>query len=99
MEKITERQEIIVKLKNGHLNKRLRQFGTIIYVSRKMKYAILYVNADDADKKLAKLQGQSFVVHAEKSPRKTLTTQYESEIGEHELKDPQLIDDDEDEDK
>ncbi|RHW46907.1 DUF2129 domain-containing protein [Bombilactobacillus bombi] len=73
---ITSRQEIIVWLSNGHLSKKLRRFGTVIYVSFKMKYLIMYVNSDQLTEKITQISKLSFVKKVEISPRQDLKTDY-----------------------
>lgn len=73
---LTTRQEIIIWLKNGRLCKKLRRFGTIIYVSFKMKYVIMYVNSEQAEEKIAQIADLAFVQNVELSPRQNLKTDY-----------------------
>ena len=41
---ITERQGLIVYINNFHVLRRLRRYGHIVYVSKRMSYVVLYVN-------------------------------------------------------
>ena len=73
------RQEIIIWLTNGRLCKKLRRFGTIIYVSFKMKYVIMYVNSAQAEEKMVQIAQLDFVKDVELSPRQDLKTDYSEE--------------------
>lgn len=44
MFKETERQGLVVFINNSHVLRRLRRYGHIMYVSKRMHYVILYVN-------------------------------------------------------
>lgn len=44
MFQITERQGLIVYINNFHVLRRLRLYGHIVYVSKRMHYVVLYVN-------------------------------------------------------
>ncbi|WP_181189619.1 YlbG family protein [Bombilactobacillus bombi] len=70
------RQELIVWLTNGRLSKKLRRFGTIIYVSFRMNYVILYVNTAQTEEKIAQISKLSFVKQVEISHRQDLRTDY-----------------------
>ena len=76
---LTARQEIIIWLTNGRLCKKLRRFGTIIYVSFKMKYVIMYVNSAQAKEKIAQIAQLDFVKDVKLSPRQDLKTDYSEE--------------------
>ncbi len=44
MFQMTERQGLIVYINNFHVLRRLRRYGHIVYVSKRMRYVVLYVN-------------------------------------------------------
>lgn len=46
MFEITQRQGLIVYINNSHVLRRIRHYGHIIYVSKRMHYVVLYVNQD-----------------------------------------------------
>lgn len=75
---ITERQSIIVWLYSLKNAKALRRFGNVHYVSRRMKYAVLYTNMQDADQLLGKLSSLPFVKRAELSFKPFLKTEFEN---------------------
>lgn len=66
---LASRKEIIVWLYSTKRVRQLQRIGYLYYVSRKRKYAIVYVNADVVDVTLNKLEQISFVRYAEVSPK------------------------------
>ncbi|NVY95710.1 YlbG family protein [Lactobacillus sp. DCY120] len=74
---ITSRQELIVWLSNCRLSKKLRRFGTVIYVSFKMNYVILYVDQADLETTVAQIQALKFVTEVQLSPRQELLTNFD----------------------
>lgn len=79
--KRVERQGVIVYLKYLKQSKQLRKFGTIHYVSRKMKYVLIYMNAEDVNEALHKLKSMKFVSKVEISPRKEIDKDLEQVRG------------------
>ena len=73
---ITARQEIIVWLTTCRSSKKLRRLGTVVYVSCKMNYAIMYLTAQHSQTLMAKINDLPFVKRVELSPRQTLKTDY-----------------------
>lgn len=57
--------------------RQLRRFGHIIYVSRKMKYVILYCSTKELDQVVEKLRSYSYVKDVQQSYRPYLKTEYE----------------------
>ncbi|HZG71593.1 MAG TPA: YlbG family protein [Chondromyces sp.] len=74
----TERQAIIVWLHNAKHAKSLRRFGNVHYVSKKMKYAVVYCNQEDVDVNMNKIAALSFVKQVEPSLKPFLKTEYEN---------------------
>ncbi|MFV9508438.1 YlbG family protein [Lactobacillus salivarius] len=79
--KRVERQGVIVYLKHLKQSKQLRKFGTIHCVSRKMKYVLIYMNAEDVNEALHKLKSMKFVSKVEISPRKEIDKDLEQVRG------------------
>ena len=79
--KRVERQGVIVYLKHLKQSKQLRKFGTTHYVSRKMKYVLIYMNAEDVNEALHKLKSMKFVSKVEISPRKEIDKDLEQVRG------------------
>lgn len=60
--------------------KHLEKFGTIHYVSKRMHYVVLYVNADKAEEATKAIQKLSFVKKIERSYRNEIRTEYNSNV-------------------
>jgi len=76
----TQRQGLIVWLYSLKQAKMLRRFGNVHYVSRKLKYAVLYCNQDDLPGIMEKLNSYSFVKKVEPSYKPFLKVEYENSI-------------------
>jgi uncharacterized protein YlbG (UPF0298 family) len=73
-----ERQGLIVWLYNLKHAKTLRRFGNVHYVSKKMKYVVLYCNQDEIETLQDKFSSMSFVKKVEPSLKPFLKTEYEN---------------------
>ncbi len=62
-----ERLSLIVWLTDLKNTKRLEKFGNVVYISKKMKYAIVYINKDELEATSNKLKGLGFVKKVELS--------------------------------
>jgi uncharacterized protein YlbG (UPF0298 family) len=79
---ITPRAGIVVWLRDYKKSKALESYGVVHYVSRKMRYAVLYVNLNQVDEVMANVAKLPFVKTAERSFRHELRTDYSSSSGE-----------------
>ncbi len=77
---IPERTGLIVWVQHLKSVKRLERLGTIHYVSRRMKYVVLYTNKDQESKVIAQMQKWNFVKKIEKSYRSEIKTEYDSNV-------------------
>ncbi|MFC4387295.1 YlbG family protein [Gracilibacillus marinus] len=75
---LTKRQSIIVWFHNMKNIKQLKKHGHLIHVSKKLKYAIIYVNQDLYDEALQTFNKLPFVTKVEKSYRPFVKTEYEN---------------------
>ena len=75
---LVARQGIIVYLHTLKQVKMLRRFGNIHYVSKKLKYVVLYTNMDDVEATVEKLNSYSFVKKVEISYKPFIKTDYEN---------------------
>ncbi|CZQ82381.1 Hypothetical protein Tpal_313 [Trichococcus palustris] len=66
---LTKRQGIIVWVYTLRQIKNLKRFGYIHYVSNRLKYVVLYVDQEDAQETVDKLNGLHFVRKVELSYR------------------------------
>lgn len=61
--------------------KLLRRFGYVQYVSRRMKYVVLYMNEENIEKNLEKIHALHFVRKVEKSYRPDVEMNFAEKIG------------------
>jgi len=74
----TKRQGLIVWFQHMKNIKQIKRLGHLIYVSRKLKYAVLYVNQDVVESIENKLLKYSFVSKVERSQKPFVETNYEN---------------------
>ncbi len=75
---MVERQGMIVHLSKVKQAKALREYGSVHYVSRKMKYAIVYCDRDVYEETFQTLAQLPFVEKVERSQRPFVATTYEN---------------------
>ena len=56
-----ERRSLIVYTYSLKQTRQLKRYGTVMYVSKKMRYVVLYVNQADVEKLTAQLKELRFV--------------------------------------
>lgn len=71
----TKRLGLVVYLHSLRQLKTLRQYGTVYYFSKKMRYAVMYVDESTADESIAKLENLNFVKEVVKSKLNVLQAQ------------------------
>ncbi len=78
------RQGVIVYLYRLRNSRQLRKFGQIQYISKKMKYVVLYMDQANVEGNIERLKKLKFVKHVEPSVRPFLRVEYSgSEDGQH----------------
>lgn len=87
----TERQGIIVWLHSLKQVKTLRKFGNIHYVSKKLKYAVVYCNMKDIEHLMNKLSSFPFVKRVEVSQKPFIKVEFEGRKHEKEKEDEYKI--------
>ncbi|MFW5441843.1 YlbG family protein [Aerococcus urinaeequi] len=70
------RQALIVWMYSNKKVKQLQKYGFVYYVSRKMKYAVLYTDVSEADHIQKNLEKLHFVRQVDMSPRQAMATDY-----------------------
>ena len=70
---------LAVYLKNLKNIRQLRHYGTIYYVSKKMKYVILYVDEDEKETIKTVLSKQNFVRKVWESHKPEINVDYQKE--------------------
>jgi uncharacterized protein YlbG (UPF0298 family) len=73
-----QRQGIIVWLYSLKQAKMLRKFGNVHFVSKRLKYVVLYCDLEDVDSIMNKIESYSFVKKVEPSFKPFLKTEYEN---------------------
>jgi uncharacterized protein YlbG (UPF0298 family) len=73
-----KRQGIIVWLYSLKHSKHLRKFGNIHYVSKRLKYVVLYCNMEEVEYVMKKIAALPFVKQVEPSYRPYLKVEFES---------------------
>jgi uncharacterized protein YlbG (UPF0298 family) len=73
-----QRQGIIVWLYNIKMAKNLRKYGNIHYISKRLKYVVLYCNQEEIEIIMDKLKNFPFVKKVEPSYRPFLKTDFEN---------------------
>ncbi|MDD9147174.1 MULTISPECIES: YlbG family protein [unclassified Sporolactobacillus] len=73
-----KRDGLVIWLHNLKYLRVLRRYGYVHYVSKKMKYAILYCNSETADSVISQLSRMKFVKSIEHSQLQELRTTYEN---------------------
>ena len=72
------RQGVIIYLHNLRQAKSLRKYGHVHYISRKMKYVVLYCNREDIESVIRKMEQLPSVKKVVPSYRPFLKTTYEN---------------------
>ncbi len=73
----TKRQGIVIWVKNLKFVQKIRKFGHVIYVSKKQKYILLYVDQEDVEHTMKVLNDFPFVTKVEPSYKPFIKTEYE----------------------
>jgi uncharacterized protein YlbG (UPF0298 family) len=77
MEMASGRAGLIVWLHHTRHAKALKKYGNVHYVSKKMRYAILYCDADKRDAVMERLAKQRFTKRVDLSHLKELDNRYQ----------------------
>jgi uncharacterized protein YlbG (UPF0298 family) len=74
----TNRQGIIIWFQHSKNIKQLKRLGYIIYISKRLKYAVMYVDREKIDEIETKLLKYSFVSRVDRSYKPFIRTEYEN---------------------
>ncbi|EKZ4260495.1 YlbG family protein [Listeria monocytogenes] len=88
-----DRQAIVVWMNHLKQVRSLKRFGNVHYVSRKLKYAVLYCDMAEVEDNSNKVSRFHYVKRVEMSFRPFLKTEYESKkemMYEHKNEDVQI---------
>lgn len=75
------RRSLVVWVYSLKQLKNLKRFGVISYVSRKMKYIVIYMNEDEIEKNEEKINKLHFVRSVERSYRPDVEMNFADKIG------------------
>jgi uncharacterized protein YlbG (UPF0298 family) len=75
---LSQRQGLIVWLNSIKQAKMLRKFGNVHYVSKRLKYVVLYCNQKEIEELTVKLTSFSFVKKVEPSYKPFLKIEFEN---------------------
>lgn len=87
---LTPRRGLIVWVYSLKQLRNLKRFGYIHYVSKKMKYAVLYVNEDSLEETIEKLNKQFFVRSVDKSFRPDINMNFTNRLENQDCHDEPL---------
>ncbi|WP_010631049.1 YlbG family protein [Sporolactobacillus vineae] len=87
---IKKRDGFIVWMYNTKYLRVLRRYGYVHYVSRRMKYAVMYWDHDATESTLGQLKKMRFVRSVEPSHLQEISTTYDKGKSEWEVKDEVL---------
>ncbi|CAM3352003.1 YlbG family protein [Marinicrinis lubricantis] len=73
-----DRTGLIVWVNDLRSTRPLERLGSVHYASKRMNYAVMYVNAEQQDQVIQQLQKLPFVKKVELSLRKNIKTDYNS---------------------
>lgn len=75
---LTKRQGLIVWFQHMKNMKHIKRYGNLIHVSKRLKYAVIYVNQENIDEVEKKLLRHSFISKVDRSYKPFIRTDYEN---------------------
>lgn len=75
-----QRKGLIVWVNDVKAARALEKYGSLHYVSKKMKYAVLYIDSEQEEAITAQLRKHHFVKKIEPSYRNEIKTEYNSNV-------------------
>lgn len=76
----TKRQGLIVWFQHRKHIKHIKNFGNVMYVSRKLRYAVVYVDQSEIDVVEEKLLKLPFIIKVDRSHKPFLKTDFENAL-------------------
>ncbi len=76
----TQRQGIIVWFQNRRNIKQIKRYGHLIYTSKKLKYAVIYVDQEKIDTIEEKIKKLPFILKTSRSQKPFIRTNYEKVV-------------------
>lgn len=75
---LAERTGFIIWVSDVKAARNLEKYGSVHYISRRMHYVVMYVNADRAEETMKNIRRLSYVRKIERSYRNEIKTEYSS---------------------
>ncbi|SDG94410.1 Uncharacterized protein YlbG, UPF0298 family [Alteribacillus persepolensis] len=75
-----ERAGMAVWLHSVKLARQLRKYGVVHYVSKRMKYAVVYCNKSDIEQTVQSLEALPFVKKVEPSMKPDISTEFSGPV-------------------
>lgn len=82
---IAERTGLAIWVKDLRKARSLGRFGNIHYMSKRMHYVCMYIDARKEKQLVSRIQKMPFVIRVEKSLRKEIPTEYEGTIKQRDM--------------
>lgn len=82
---ITPRRGIIVWMYSLKQVRNLRRYGSVLYVSKKMKYVVVYLNETDLETSIPKIERLHFVRQVDYSYRPDIEMNFAEKIGKKQV--------------
>lgn len=73
-----KRQGLIVWFQHKRNIKQIKRFGHLIYVSKKMRYAVIYVDQDAVEEIEQSMSKLSYIIKVDRSYKPFIKTNYEN---------------------
>ncbi|MEK3730996.1 MULTISPECIES: YlbG family protein [Paenibacillus] len=77
---LAERTGYIIWVSDVKAARNLEKYGSVHYISRRMHYVVMYVNADRAEEIMKNIRRLSYVRKIERSYRNEIKTEYSSKV-------------------
>lgn len=76
----TKRQGLIVWFQHKKNIKQIKRFGHLIYASKRMKYAVIYVNQDEIEDVEASMEKLPYIIKVDRSYKPFVKMDYENAV-------------------
>ena len=77
---LADRTGFIIWVSDVKAARNLEKYGSVHYISRRMHYVVLYVNADRAEETMKNIRRLSYVRKIERSYRTEIKTEYSKNV-------------------
>lgn len=88
---IGNRVGLIVWLQHLKFSRQLRKYGNVYYISRKMRYAVLYCDESNHEAIMSKLKSLHFVKDVQRSHLQDIKTVYSKKKSPIEMKKEEMF--------